>query len=157
MTVLLFRRKVTTYSKIKCMMMYFVLCRWENRTEFLIKKQEINKTYSYLKHKNSSFFSSVVTHLPILLLFFFFIRTIFSRVTNDNRWFRTQPEVIDSLNFKLIGSEGICVIYVVFQPLGGGILPLLSGVSSSPPHQILQVWAVPVSVAYRLKAQVSFM
>lgn len=85
----------------------------------------------------------------------FLIRTVLSRITNDNRRFWTQSKVIDGLNFEVIGSEGVCVVYVVLQPLGGGILPLLPGVSSFPPHQILQVGPIPLSVAYGLKAQVS--
>lgn len=85
----------------------------------------------------------------------FLIRTVLSRITNDNRRFWTQSKVIDGLNFEVIGSKGVCVVYVVLQPLGGGILPLLPGVSSFPPHQILQVGPIPLSVAYGLKAQVS--
>lgn len=78
--------------------------------------------------------------------------TVFPRVTNDNRRLWTQPKVVDSLDFDLIRSEGICIVDVVLQPFSGCILPLLSGIFPFPPHQILQVGPVPLSVGQRLKA-----
>lgn len=39
--------------------------------------------------------------------------TVFSRETSNNRRFWAQPEVIYSLDFELIRSEGICIIDVV--------------------------------------------
>lgn len=80
------------------------------------------------------------------------ILTVFPRVSNDNRRFWTQPKVIDGLNFELVRSESICIIDVVFKPFSGCVLPLFSGVLPSPPHQILQVGPVPLSVGQRLKA-----
>lgn len=79
------------------------------------------------------------------------IRTVFPRVTNDDRGLRAQPKVIDGLDFELIRSEGIGIVDVVLQPFGGGVLPLLSGISSPPPHQVLEVGPVPLSVGQRLK------
>ncbi len=82
------------------------------------------------------------------------IFTVFPRVTNDNRRLWSQPKVVNSLNFDLIRSESVCIIDVVFQPFGGCILPLLSGISPSPPHQVLQVGPIPLSVGQRLKARI---
>lgn len=84
------------------------------------------------------------------------VLTVFPRVTSDNRRLWTQAEVVDSLHFDLVRSEGICIVDVVPHPFSGGILPLLSGISPSPPHEILQVGPVPISVAQRLKAQFDF-
>ena len=83
------------------------------------------------------------------------VLTVFPRVTDYNRRLWAQPEVVDSLDLYLIRSEGICIVDVVFQPFSGGILPLLSGISPSPPYQILQVGPVPLSVGQGLKAQFS--
>lgn len=72
--------------------------------------------------------------------------TVFPGETNNNRRFWSQPKFIHSLNFEQVWSEGVGIIDVVLGPFGGCVLPLLSGVSPFPPHQILQVGSVPVFV-----------
>lgn len=62
------------------------------------------------------------------------ILTVLSRVTDDNWRLWTESKVVDSLDFYLIRSEGICIVDVVFQPFSGRVLPLLSGISPPPPH-----------------------
>ena len=78
------------------------------------------------------------------------VLTVFSWVANDNRRLWAKAKVVESLDLNLIWGEGVCVVYIVSQPLCCGILPLLSGVSPSPPNQIFQVGTVPVSAVQRL-------
>lgn len=77
--------------------------------------------------------------------------TVFPRVTDDNRRLWAHPEVVYGLHFELVWREGVCIVDVVPQPLGGGVLPLLPGVSPFPPHQVLQVGPVPLPVGERLE------
>lgn len=80
--------------------------------------------------------------------------TILSRVANDHRRFWSETKVIDGLYFNLIGREGVRLVDdVTAPPVGGVIFPLLSGISSSPPHHVAELWPIPLSVLQRLHTQ----
>ena len=55
--------------------------------------------------------------------------TVLARIAGDNGGLGSQTEVVGRLDFDVVGREGVRVVDVVPQPLGGGVLPLLPGVS----------------------------
>ena len=72
--------------------------------------------------------------------------TVLSRVSNDHVGLRSWSKVIPGLDFDLVRHVGFCVVDDVFGAHCGHVAPLLPRVLPSPPHVVVEVWAVSLQV-----------
>lgn len=79
-----------------------------------------------------------------------YLLTVFSRVPNDHIGLRSCSKLIPSLDFDLIRHIGFCVVDDMFGPNRGHITPLIPRILQSPPHVVVQVWAISLKVKQRL-------
>lgn len=80
-----------------------------------------------------------------------YLLTVLSRVSNDHIRLRSLSKLIPGLDLNLIRHIGFCVVDNMFGPHRGHITPLLSQILPSPPHVVVQVWAISLQIKQRLE------
>lgn len=99
-------------------------------------------------------FTKIIIIFLIYLLHFLFILTVLSRISDDNVRLGSWSQLIPGLDFYLVRHICFSVTNNVFVLRRGHVGPVVPGVFPSPPHVVLQVWAVFLQIAQRLEKQI---